>query len=94
MQRRGEFFYGPSVALNSPQRSGAGAVPLRPLEVSPLAPSRPAEPLGPEARGIEDRHRARRQIGDWVADAGTDAEAVPGGARGEDEAGNCASACR
>jgi hypothetical protein len=68
----------------------------RRLEISHLAPRRLAEALGPEGRGIEDRRCARRQIGDQVAGAGTDAkaEAVPGKARGEDEAWNCASACR
>jgi hypothetical protein len=95
-QRLGEFCCCPIVALNSPQRSGASAALARRLEISHLVSRRLAEALGPEGRGIEDRRRARRQIGDQVAGAGTDAkaEAVPGKARREDEAGNCASACR
>ena len=58
----------------------------RGLEISDLAPCRAAEPLGPVRQGINDRFGTGGKVRDQVAGARTDAEAVPGKARGQDEA--------
>ena len=58
----------------------------RDLEISDLAPCRVAEPPRPIRHGIDDRFGTGGKVRDQVAGAGADAKAVPGKARGQDEA--------
>lgn len=58
------------------------------LEICHLAPHRLLEPGGVERRGIEDRFGPGHQVGDQVARAGADAEAVARETRSQNEPGN------
>src|SRR3954454_13499867 len=58
------------------------------LEVRHVAPRRLVESVRPEMRRIEDRLCAGDQVGDQVAGAWTDAEAVPRKPRGQNESGH------